>query len=326
MKKLKSDIENGAFEPVYLITGPEAYLRQQAKAAFVRALAGGDGMNYCYREGREAEISEIIGLAETLPFFAEKRLILLENTGLVKKGGEELAEYLPDMPDFTVLVLVEEEADKRSKLYKTIDKCGYIAECDRKTEDELKRFALAGFTKAGRRITPGAMDLFLDRCGDDLGHLVTEQEKLIAYTLGRDIREEDVQAITSVTAQNRVFDMIDAIALGKPREAFLLYEDLVALREPPMRLMYLITQSVNRLLQVKELDRRGLRAEEIARETGLRPFAVKKTLRQAAAFSEERLRLRLEKMAEYDSAVKSGALSDTLAVELILAELGGKYD
>lgn len=326
MKKLRSDIDTGAFEPVYLLYGDEAYLRRGLKQALRAALVGDDTMNFTYREGREVTAAEVREIAETLPFFADRRLIILENSGLLKKGGEELAEYLPELPETTVLVFCEEEVDKRSKLYKAIDKCGYCVECAKLSEEELKKYALAAFTKAKRRITGEAMDLFLDRCGDDLGHMVTEQEKLIAYTEGRDIRKEDVEAVTSVTAQNRVFDMLDAMAYGKPKEAYLLYEDLRALREPAMRILYLMTQHVNRLLQVKELDKRGLRADAIAAETGLRAFAVKKYLRQSAGFSEERLKKRLEKMTEYDNAVKNGALSDELAVELVLAEFGGKYD
>ena len=324
MKKIRSDIETGAFEPVYLLYGPEAYLRRRLKEALRQAVAGDDMMNCTYREGREAAVSEIREIAETLPFFAEKRLLILENTGFLKKGGEELAAYIPEIPETTVIVFVEEEIDKRSKLYKAIEKCGHAAECARLSENELKQFALAYFTKEGHRITADAMDLFLDRAGDDMDHLLTEMEKLSAYTAGRNILAEDVEAVTSVTAQNRVFDMLDAMLRKKPKEALELYSDLKALREPPMRILYLMTQQVNRLLQVKELDRGGARMDGIAQATGMRPFAVRQYLRQAASFTEAELRARLEKLAELDYAVKSGNLSDAMAVELAMADFGRK--
>ena len=81
MKKIRSDIELNSFEPVYLVYGPEAYLRRRLKDALRQAIAGDDTMNCTYREGREAAIPEIREIAETLPFFAEKRLLILENTG-----------------------------------------------------------------------------------------------------------------------------------------------------------------------------------------------------------------------------------------------------
>ena len=138
------------------------------------------------------------------------------------------------------------------------------------------------------------MDLFLDRCGDDMGHLVTEMEKLSAYAAGRDIFPEDVAAITSVTAQNRVFEMLDCMLRRQPKAALERYADLMALREPPMRILYLMTQQVNRLLQVKEMDRAGLRQDAIAQAAGLRPFAVRQYLRQAASFTGDELKAALE--------------------------------
>ena len=132
------------------------------------------------------------------------------------------------------------------------------------SEEELKKFALSYFAKNGQRITEQAMELFLDRSGDDMGHLVTEMEKLSAYAAGRDIRPEDVLAITSVTAQNRVFEMLDCMLRRQPQAALERYAELTALREPPMRILYLMTQQMNRLLQVKEMDKAGFRQDGIA--------------------------------------------------------------
>ena len=325
MRKLRQDIKDRAFESVYLICGPEAYLRLSAKNALRDALTGDDSINYTYREGRDAVFTEIRDIAETLPFFADRRLIVLENTGLFKKGGEVFADYLPEMPGTTVMVFVEEEADKRSRLYKAVSKCGYVAECKRLSEDELKKSALAAFHKAGRPITAEALDLFVDRCGDDLGHMISEEDKLIAYTLGKDgIRPADVEAVTTVTPQSRVFDMLDAMTAGDPARAFSLYDDLKALKEPAMRILFLITQQVNRLLQIKELSARGLTQNAIAEQLGLRPFAIGKYSRQAKAFTAEALKKRLARCAQYDQDIKSGKIEDAVAVELLLADFSRK--
>ncbi|MBP5154576.1 MAG: DNA polymerase III subunit delta [Lachnospiraceae bacterium] len=327
MQKIKQDLKDGALERVYLIWGPEAYLRRSLKQSIRQSLVGDDEMNYTYREGREIDPAEIRGIAETVPFFAPRRLIVLENTGLFSKGGEEMAELLPDIPPETVLVFVEEEADKRSKLYKAVLKNGYAAECRKMKDEELERFVLAGFRRRKVPITREALDLFLERCGDDLDHISAEQEKLAAYVYGRDgIRPEDVEAVTSVTLQNRVFDMLDAVAFGRPEKAFVLYRDLKALREPPMRILYLLTQQVNRLLQVKEDQARGLREESIAESLGVRTGAVRKYAAQARAFSAEKLAARVEKLVALDTAVKTGELEDEAALELALAEFAGNHD
>ncbi len=322
MKKIRKDVADRAFEPAYLIYGPEAFLRREMKNLLKNSLGGEGDLNCSYWEGRDAEMNEIREMAETVPFFAERRLILLENTGWAQKGGDELAEYLPELPESTILVMVEEEVDRRSKLFKAFDRCGYCAECRRLTEDELRQAMMQSVRKAGYQITREALDLFVEYCGEDLGNLVSEKDKLLAYTWNKkEIRREDVEEITSLTLQNRVFSMIDAMALGRPREAFLLYEDLKALREPPMRILYLMTQHIGRLLAVKELDALGWSTGSMADELKVKPFAVGKYLRQAKAFSAQEWQSRLERCVAYDQAVKNGELSDTLAVELALVEM-----
>ena len=56
----------------------------------------GDTMNYAYYEGKGVEIQEVIDLAETLPFFAERRLLVFENTGFFKSSGADLADYIKE--------------------------------------------------------------------------------------------------------------------------------------------------------------------------------------------------------------------------------------
>ena len=130
MKTLNEDLKSGQFKQVYLLCGEEGYLKKQYKNRFVKAmLPEGDTMNYSYYEGKNTPVKEAIDLAETLPFFAERRLIVFENTGFFKTAaGADLADYIKDMPETTCFIFVEEEIDKRNKLYKAVKSKGYIAE------------------------------------------------------------------------------------------------------------------------------------------------------------------------------------------------------
>ena len=95
MQKINEDIKTGQLKQAYLLYGEEAYLRKQYKDKLKAALcADGDTMNFHYYDGKEVSVPQIIDLAETLPFLAERRVIIIENSGLFKHGGEELAEYL----------------------------------------------------------------------------------------------------------------------------------------------------------------------------------------------------------------------------------------
>ena len=71
-------------------------------------------MNFSRFEGKGTEIPKVIDLAETMPFFADRRVILLENTGFFKNKADALADYMGSLPDYLVLIFVEEEVDKRT--------------------------------------------------------------------------------------------------------------------------------------------------------------------------------------------------------------------
>lgn len=322
MRKLEQEIREGNYQPVYLIYGPEDFLRQQCKKKLVEALGGEDAPNYTYREGPGTDEEEIRILAETVPFLAEKRLILLENTGWTKKGGQALAGDLESLPDTTVLVLVEREADAKNPLFKAIQSRGRCIACEALGEGEIKASLRKSFEEEGYEIDGRTLEAFINRCGTDLSRLAGEKEKLLAYTLEkRQITLEDVEAITHQTLRDRIFDMVDAAAAGNPRKAFRLYEDLKALKESPGRMLSLMTSQIGRLYVLRELDERGLNQKEMAGITRYHPYVIQKSLSACRVFTASVWRRKWEKLLGYDYARRQGKLEDLLAVEMALVEM-----
>ncbi len=325
MKTLNQDIKDRAFRPVYCLYGEEAFLKKSYKNRLIEAVLGDDRMNFNSFYEKETDLNEITSLADTMPFFSEKRLILIENSGLFKRDAEPLPSYLPGMPESTVLLFVEEQVDKRNRLYKKVKELGYVTELGRQPEGELKKWIVRSLKQENRQISQAAMELFLNSVGDDMEHIRTELEKLIAYTEGREgILPEDVEAVCSVQITGRIFDMITDVASGRQKAAMEKYYDLMALKEPPMRILFLIARQFNQLFMVKELAAAGKGKEEIAKKAGLQPFVVARTMSQGKNFRMEELRNCLEKCAEAEEAVKTGRLSDKLAVELLITELSGR--
>lgn len=130
MQTLNQDIKNNDFKKVYLLFGEEAFLKKSYKNRLREAITQGDTMNYNYYEGKGINVNEIISLSDTMPFFADRRLILMEDSGWFKggPGADEMCAYIENIPDTTCLLFVETEVDKRSRMYKAVKKYGYIAE------------------------------------------------------------------------------------------------------------------------------------------------------------------------------------------------------
>ena len=320
MQTLNQDIKERTFKQVYLLYGDEPFLVSNYKKRLREAIAGDDTMNFNYFEGKNPDVREIISLADTMPFFAERRLILIDSSGFFKSAPEELAEYLPQMPDTTCMIFCESEVDKRNKLYKKVKETGHVAELNKQTSDQLMNWAAGILSRDGKKITRPIMEYFLERTGDDMENIRTELEKLICYTMGRDvITKEDIDAIGTVHVTNRIFEMVSAIVAGNTRKALDLYEDLLTLKEPPMRILFLIARQFNQLLQVKELAAKGSDKGTIASRLKVPPFAAGKLITQAKAFSREQILSYVQLCVESEEAVKTGQLSDRMAVELLIA-------
>lgn len=322
MQNIIQDIKNNSYRQIYLLYGEENYLKKVYKDKLKEAIVGKDNsMNYNYFEGKNISVKTVIDIAETLPFFAEHRLIILENSGFFKNANEDIAAYIKEVPETTILIFVEEEIDKRGKLYKYIKEHGYISEMGRQNTSKLVPWILKILKKENKKITENEMKLFLTKTGDDMENILRELEKLISYTYGREvITAQDIEQICSTQITGKIFDMITAVSEKNQRKALELYQDLLTLKEPPMRILFLISRQFNLLLQVKELQKAGCDTVSIAKQTGLQSFLVGKYAAQARKFSTEFLKQALTECVEFEEAIKTGKMEDQLSVELLILQ------
>jgi len=326
MKSLIEDLKNGQFNNIYLLYGEEAYLKKQYKDKLRNAIISPDDtMNYAYFEGKGIRVNEVIDLAETLPFFSERRLIILENTGFFKNASEELAAYLKELPETTHMIFVESEIDKRNKLYKAVQSYGRAVELGKQDEATLLRWVASGVKRENKQIAEQTIRHFLAKVGTDMENIQKELEKLFCYTMERDvITIEDVETICTTQITNQIFDMVNAVAEKKQKKALDYYYDLLALKEPPLKILALLNRQFKLLLEVKILDSQGRSRKEIAEKAGLNPFVVSKYQVQAKAFSKETLRQILEESVDIEECVKTGRLTDLLGVEIFIMKYSAK--
>lgn len=319
MQIIKEHIKQNQFKQCYLLYGTEEYLKKLYKNKLKTGIIGDeDTMNYTYFEGKSIEIPKVIEVAETLPFFSERRLILIQNSGLFKTAND-LADYIKTMPDYCYIVFVESEVDKRNRLYKAVKEVGYISEMNGMDEKDIQLWVAQLLKRGGKKITRDTLLYFLNKSGTDMEGMVQEVEKLICYAMDKEvITVEDIDAVCVTQVSNQIFLMIDAIASRKQRQALDLYYDLLTLREKPMSILFLITRHFNILLQIKEL--KGQNRNDVAKKVGVPPFAVQKYMSQADNFTKQGLIENLKDCAEMEAQVKTGLMTDQMTVELLIVK------
>jgi len=319
MKTIKEDIKTRQFKRVYLLYGTEEYLKKLYRNKLKEAvLADSDAMNLAEYAGKGIDEKEVQEFADTMPFFADYHLLVLENTGWFK-SATDFADYVPEIPDSAVLVFVETEVDKRSRMFKAVKEHGYICEINGMSEQDLKLWVASLLKREERKITEATVLFLLEQVGTDMAKLECELEKLICYTMGRDtITVQDIRAVCSEQLTGKIFAMTEAMAQGKKKQALELYYDLLALQEKPMGILYMIQRQFNHLLLVKDMKQQGLDKNSMAAAIAVPPFAVPKYMAQADRFKKEDLKKLLDYSLTLEADVKSGRLKEQLAVELLL--------
>ena len=297
-------------------------LNQEYKEKLIHALnPDDDTMNFTKYEGKGIEVREMIDLCETMPFFADHRVVLVENSGFFKNKCDELADYMKELPDYLCLIFVENEVDKRNRMYKAVKAAGRIGEFVQQDEKTLMRWAAGLLKKEGKMITQRDMELLLTMTGVDMGNLRMELEKIISYTGDRDVvTGEDIQQVCTTQTQNKIFDMVRAVTEKNQKRALDLYYDLLTLKEPPMRILFLLAKQFRQLLLVKEYAEEGIPQPVMASRLGVPSFVVKNIAVCARSYRISELRQAVTDFVDAEEAVKTGRLQDVLSVELLIVK------
>lgn len=320
LQTIAAQIKSGDLSRFHLLYGEEPYMVRFYKNKLRTMLsAEGDDMNASFFEGNAVPFDEVMSLGSTLPFFAEKRLILMENTDLFKTSND-VAEMLESFPDTTHVVFVEKNVDKRNRLYKWIQKNGCVTECKQQQEKELVPWVARYLKGHEKNISRHTVEYLISKVGFQMDTLVNELDKLIGYTGERtEIGIEDVDEVCSGQVVGKIFDMIDAVIAGENEKVFRLYGDLLELKEPPLVILHLLGRHINILLQVKEIGS-SLSDRELAKKVGIPYFTASKYKSQAKHFSRGQLLGLLEERADYEERFKTGRLGEKLVAEFFLVK------
>ncbi len=229
------------------------------------------------------------------------------------------------IPESTVFLFVEQDVDKRSKMYKAVKANGYICEINRQTEKDLSMWAARIFAHDGKKITNANMSYLIGNVGTDMEVFSREIEKLISYDLDKDvISKEDIDAVCIKQLNVRIFDMVDAISVKNQKKTLDCYYELVAEKEPPMRILFMVSRQFNLILQAKDLSARGMDRNAIASVMGVQGFIANKSINQSRNFSVNELKLALADCVATEENIKKGIMDENIGVEMLLVKYSRK--
>ena len=346
----------------YLLHGDDEFgSREQLKK--LRRSANFDYNQDTY-SGGEVPLATITATSSTLPFLTDQRLVVVEGlpkkrrgetaatdeqpaeaadsgtgkggkTKKGKKGGKNntetragfekgLAEFIPVMPEETVLVvLVDEVLDAKNALMKAAEQHGKIIQSTLPKGAAIESWITKRAKTIGVAITPEAATMLANFIGNQLRLLANELDKLATYVgKGATISADDVRQLSAQVQEARIFDLTDALAARNRKQALDILHDLLSDGEPPLKLISLITSQVRSLLLVKELSQKGMRGPQIASTIGVAPFIAEKSLRQVTKFSPAQLEHTYRQLLATDAALKRSRMAPEMALDLLVVHFG----
>jgi len=348
-KILWKSIKENRIGKLYLFFGAEEYLIRNYCEHIEKTILDEEFklLNKTVLNGKVTP-AQIIENCRTSPVFSDRRMVIVRDSGLFKsgkkkddgaadpvekskgtkgrgKGGDELAEFLQDLPEHICLVFIEKEIDKRLKYVSIVAEHGLVVQFDYRKPAELTEWVIKRLREMQHDTSPRTAAMIVDYCEPSMDDILNELNKLCAYAGDRRmIKEEDVAKVCTRSIKSRVFDLTDALAAKRSRTALAILNDMVALREPMPRITFMIARQFRQLIQTKLMVRDGAGRSEIASFLKVPPFIAEKVMRQAASFDMSSLEKAVATGLELDVAVKSGRLKDRAAVELLITSLSAK--
>ncbi len=328
MDELKRQIEEHSLRSLYLFYGEETYLLETYRARVLKSLMQPEDEMMNFDELlRPSGALEIINSAETLPFAAERRLVIVRDSHAFELEGAgnfgPLYDFFASVPDTTVLIFIESHVDKRSRLYKALQKYGQIVEFTPLSEADLIKWTIIEARRRKLRIDGNTAQYFIRTAGTDMHRLHREMEKLFSYKEGTGIiLREDVDSIVTPSLEDTVFHMMDALGSRQAAEAFRIYRNLLRIGENAYMIFALLRRQIDILYKTSVYMSERYDAAAIAEAMKIRPFAARKNMAQARKFPASSLRKAMTELLDYDTKIKNGLIKPEQAIELMLARYG----
>lgn len=325
---LEDDIRKKELKNIYLLYGREAYLRRNYKK-FLLKIWFPDGtdsnMNYSHYEGAGTDFDDVLHQADTMPFFAEYRVIVIENSGIFSAAGKEnikskLNDFLLNMPDTVRFLFIEDEAKKTSKLFKTIEKIGLCEEVNTFHGSRYEKWILSRIKNEGLSIKEDAYREFFLRTSSDMKtpdlmqSVDLELNKLISYCHDKGtIEKADVEEIVTGQTNTKIYSLMDAIFEKDKEKSLEIYNDLVMAKEAPAAIISTIEKQLINLLSLSSKMKNGENIEST--------WQNRKNMSVVRKLGVEEITRLLDTGVTYDDGIKSGKYNPDVAMTLFLSEV-----
>ena len=333
IENLEKELNSNSLRSLYLLYGEELFLLEnilkKIKNIFGECIKG---INYINID--DTNISELISNIETPAFGYKKKLLIVRNSGILKKEGkrknaelsnlrEKISSYIEEnidiINDSVVLVIIEEEIDNKQELYKIFDKFGVVCNFEYQKPIQIQKRLKAICNAYHVEIDDSSLRYFIEVCGTNMQELINEIRKLIEYAgNGGKIEKIDIDKLCIKKLETIIFDLTDNLGKKETQKALQVLKNLIANKEPIQKILITLYNNFKKLYITKLAVREN---KDLISSLNLKPnqtFLVNKYKTQANYFSNKELSKILQGLRDLDYNSKNGLIDLQVGLEAIL--------
>ena len=320
---LEKDLAAGRPQPIYLLHGQEAFLKDQILDRLTSLVPEGmRDFNLQVLLADDTSPASALEQAQTMPFMSPPRVIILK--GIERYSADELSlfhKYLEQPNETTCLVLVTEKPDFRLKFYKMIRDKGWDISLQVPRGRGLVAWVKQAMARRGQEMTDDAAQDLIERLGTDLMELDGELEKISLYALDLPrVTRKEIRAAGRLGPTANVFMLGDAVGSQRPDEALMALKDLL-LVDHHLPILYMLIRHFRLLLKAGILQMEGAGQAEAAKALSLPPFVARKYMDQARTLDLGRIKKGLARLLEANLTLISNPAPPRLVMERLVLDL-----
>ncbi len=278
---------------------------------------------------RDNSLADILEDASTFPMWSDYKLFVLHNPDfLTAKGSsddfendyDQLMEFIRSKCDFSILVFITEDFDKRKKIVKDLLKESSLLDLSNLENDKIEQVVVSKLTNHNKQITPELAKYVCDRLSYNLSLIYIETDKLL-LTNEEIITKETIDLLVSRTLEDNIFELTASIVSKDAKKSYAVYKDLIMNKEDPIKLIAIIASQIRLMIQVKGYAESGFNSKEIASKLSVHPYRCSLALEASKTFESTVLSRYLNMLCDTDFMIKSGKIDKFLGLELFLLTL-----
>jgi len=281
------------------------------------------GLNLKYLNLNEKGFEDFKDEFQSISMFAEKKLIILEETFTNQNFKENFLKNSKKFVNSGDIILFYEttETPRSNSLFKFLKKYTKSQEFKLLEGENLKNWVKKEIENYKVKIHPTALEKLIDYVGNDLWQMANEIRKLVSYKENKKIEVKDIELLVKPKIEPEIFKTIDALASKNKKQALELIHKHLEKGDNPLYLLSMINFQFRNLLTIRDLIEKNKSPYTLLKEAKLHPFVIKKSYSQAQKFKIEELKKIYQKIFQVDLAIKTGKVEPETALDIFIAEI-----